>query len=320
MNVSKSDNIFLAGHKGLVGSAVYEELKGQGYKNIITRSRDEVDLSDYSAVKSFFKNLQIDHVILCAAKVGGIHANNTQRGDFILDNLSIGLNIINACKTFKVKKLINLGSSCIYPKNISGLINEEDLLTGSLEPTNEPYALAKIAVLKTCQSMYDQYRNNFFSLMPCNMYGPNDNFDLNSSHVLPGLIHKVHLAKLNNSPHVVMWGSGKPLREFLFSKDLARAIVFCLENVNAEDIYSQNISHLNCGSNEEISILDLLLKIKKIIGYSGEIKLDLTKPDGTYRKKMNNDRIFSLGFSPKFSLDEGIKQSYESFLCSFKEK
>jgi len=314
MKVSKSDNIFIAGHNGLVGSSVFTCLKQNGYTNLITRSRDEVDLTDYNATISFFNNLQIDHVILCAAKVGGIHANNTLRGDFIIQNLSIGLNILRAAHKYNIKKLINLGSSCIYPKNFDREINEEDLLTGELESTNEPYAIAKIAILKSCEAMYYQYNSNFYSLMPCNMYGPNDNFDLDSSHVLPALIHKVHLAKVNNEPFVEMWGSGKPLREFLFSEDLANAILFCLENVNASDIYSQGISHLNCGSNEEVSIFDLLNIIKKVIGYDGQIKLDSSKPDGTYRKKMNNSRIFKLGFSPKIKLSDGILKSYESFL------
>ena len=314
MKVSKSDNIFIAGHNGLVGSSVFSCLKQNGYTNLITRSRDEVDLTDYNATISFFKNLQIDHVILCAAKVGGIHANNTLRGDFIIQNLSIGLNVLRAAHKFNIKKLINLGSSCIYPKNFDREIIEEDLLTGELEPTNEPYALAKIAILKSCEAMYHQYNSNFYSLMPCNMYGPNDNFDLDSSHVLPALIHKVHLAKINNESSVEMWGSGKPLREFLFSEDLANAILFCLENVDANDIYSQGISHLNCGSDEEVSIFDLLCIIKKVIGYNGQIKLDASKPDGTYRKKMNNSRISKLGFSPKIKLAEGILKSYESFL------
>lgn len=314
MKISRSDAIFIAGHKGLVGSAVTQKLKDSNYKNLITRSREEVDLGDYSQVDNFFKNLQIDHVILCAAKVGGIHANNTCRADFISENLSIGLNIIKACKKYSVKKLINLGSSCIYPKNFDRPIAEEDLLTGELEPTNEPYAIAKIAALKMCEAFYHQYGCNFYSLMPCNMYGPNDNFDLSTSHVLPALIHKVHLAKINKDPDVELWGSGKPLREFLFSEDLASAIVFCLENVEAKDIYSQNISHLNCGSNDEITILELLKKIKKIIKYNGNIIFDKSKPDGTFRKKLDNSRLFRLGFTPQTSLEEGLAKSYNSFL------
>jgi len=319
MKTSKSDCIFVAGHKGLVGSAVLKKLKNLGYENIITRSRDEVDLSNQEDVDNLFKNLNIDHVILCAAKVGGIHANNTCRAEFISENLSIGLNVIKSAHKHSVRKLINLGSSCIYPKNFDSLIKEEDLLTGKLEPTNEPYAIAKIAILKMCESFYDQYGSNFYSLMPCNMYGPNDNFDLFTSHVLPALIHKVHLAKENQSPNVELWGSGNPLREFLFSEDLASAIVFCLENVNAKDVYSQNISHLNCGSNDEVSILELLKKIKKIIGYQGEIIFDKSKPDGTFRKKLDNSRISSLGFSPQTSLEEGLIKSYKSFLSKIKK-
>lgn len=314
MKVSKSDCIFVAGHKGLVGSAVLKKLKDLGYENIVTRSRDEVDLINYEEVNCLFKNLQIDHVILCAAKVGGIHANNTCRADFISQNLSIGLNVIKAAKKHSVKKLINLGSSCIYPKNFDRPITEEDLLTGELEPTNEPYAIAKISILKMCEAFYHQYGSNFYSLMPCNMYGPNDNFDLSTSHVLPALIHKVHLAKQNNNPSVELWGSGKPLREFLFSEDLAEAIVFCLEKINAETIYSQNISHLNCGSNDEVTILELLKKIKKVIKYEGDITFNTSQPDGTFRKKLDNSRLEKLGFTPQTSLEEGLAKSYNSFL------
>lgn len=314
MTVSKSDSIFLAGHKGLVGSAVLKKLQDSGYENIITRCRDEVNLSNYEEVDNFFSNLKIDHVILCAAKVGGIHANNTHRADFISENLSIGLNIVQASKKYSVNKLINLGSSCIYPKNFNKPITEEDLLTGELEPTNEPYAIAKIAILKMCEAFYHQYGSNFYSLMPCNMYGPNDNFDLSTSHVLPALIHKVHLAKENNNPSVELWGSGKPLREFLFSEDLAEAIVFCLEKIDAEDIYSQNISHLNCGSSDEVTILELLKKIKKVIKYEGDITFNTSQPDGTFRKKLNNSRLEKLGFTPQTSLEEGLAKSYKSFL------
>lgn len=314
MTVSKSDSIFLAGHKGLVGSAVLKKLKDSGYENIITRCRNEVNLSNYEEVDIFFSNLKIDHVILCAAKVGGIHANNVCRADFISENLSIGLNIVKASKKHSVSKLVNLGSSCIYPKNYDRPIVEEDLLTGALEPTNEPYAIAKIAILKMCEAFYHQYGSNFYSLMPCNMYGPNDNFDLSTSHVLPALIHKVHLAKQNNNPSVELWGSGKPLREFLFSEDLAEAIVFCFEKIDAETIYSQNISHLNCGSNDEVTILELLKKIKKVIKYEGEITFNTSQPDGTFRKKLDNSRLEKLGFTPQTSLEEGLVKSYESFL------
>jgi GDP-L-fucose synthase len=309
----------VAGHNGMVGSAVLKKLKSSGYDNIITRSRDELDLTDSSAVDLFFKNLSIEYVILCAAKVGGIHANNSYKADFISENISIGVNIVKSCHKFNIKKLINLGSSCIYPKGLDRPIVEEDLLSGPLEPTNEPYAIAKIATLKMCESFYHQYRCNFYSIMPCNLYGPNDNFDLETSHVLPALIRKVHEAKSSNSEFVEAWGTGSPLREFLYVDDLANAISYCLENIEASDIYDQKISHLNCGSNEEISILNLLLKIKKILKYNGDIIFNKNMPDGTMRKKMDNTRISKLGFVPQVTMEEGLLESYKSFLKKNKE-
>lgn len=309
-----SKTIFLAGHGGMVGSAVHKKLTESGYSNIITRSRCELDLRKQSDVLNFFKNINFDTVILCAAKVGGILANNNYKADFISDNISIGANIVNACHAYGIKKLINLGSSCIYPNTFKEPIKEEDLLSGYLEPTNEAYAIAKIATLKMCESFYNQHGSNFYSIMPCNLYGPNDNFDLKSSHVLPALINKVHSAKVENKKSIELWGSGKPLREFLFCEDLADAILYCIENVDAEQIYSQKISHINCGSDEELSILDLLLKIKKILKYKGDIIFDKNKPDGTFRKKMDNSRINGLGFYPQTSLEEGITKTYSWFL------
>jgi len=303
----------------MVGSSVLKKLKAAGYDNIITRSRDELDLTNSNSVELFFKNISIDYVILCAAKVGGIYANNYYRADFISENLAIGYNIINFSHKFNVKKLINLGSSCIYPKNFDRPIVEEDLLSGPLEPTNEPYAIAKIAALKMCESFYHQYGCNFYSIMPCNLYGPNDNFDLETSHVLPALIRKVHEAKSSNSEAVELWGTGSPLREFLYVDDLANAIFHCLENIEASEIYNQKISHLNCGSNEEISILNLLLKIKKIIKYNGDIIFNKNMPDGTMRKKMDNTRISKLGFVPQVTIEEGLLKSYQSFLKKNKE-
>jgi len=314
--MNKDDAIYVAGHRGMVGSATVRALKSNGYTNIVTATREEVDLKNQKDVNLFFKNLNIDYVVLAAAKVGGILANNDLKADFIYENTIIGANIIKACHDNKVKKLINLGSSCIYPKESQIPIKEEYLLTGKLEPTNEPYAIAKIAALKMCESFYHQYDDNYYSLMPCNLYGINDNFDLKSSHVLPALINKVHHAKSSNSPSITLWGSGKPLREFLFSEDVASAILFCLENVDAKDIYEQGISHLNCGSNEELSILDLLLKIKNIISYEGEILFDSSKPDGTFRKKMDNSRINQLGFIPQVSIDEGIAKTYSWYLSN----
>lgn len=314
--IDKNSSIFVAGHNGMVGSAVKKNLLDRGYKNIVTKSKSELNLTDQKATNLFFQNLNPDAVILCAAKVGGILANNNYKADFISDNLMIGANVIRASHQHNVKKLINLGSSCIYPKEAKIPIKEEDLLSGRLEPTNEPYAIAKIAALKMCESYYSQHDKNFYSLMPCNLYGPNDNFELSSSHVLPALMHKVHLAKINKSKNVVMWGTGKPLREFLYSEDLADAVTFCLENVNAKDIYTKGISHLNCGSSDEISILNLLKKIKKIIKYEGDIVFDKSKPDGTFRKKMDNGKIFDLGFFPKTSIDEGLKKTYNWFLAN----
>lgn len=310
-------NIFVAGHKGMVGSAVVRKLKSSGYKNIIVASKEEVDLTNQSDTDRFFNNISIDAVILCAAKVGGILANNNYRADFINQNLQIGVNVINASHKFKVKKLINLGSSCIYPKNVEMPIKEESLLSGYLEYTNEPYAVAKIAVLKMCQSFYDQYGSNYYSVMPCNLYGKNDNFNLETSHVLPALIHKVHLAKENGSESVVLWGTGKPLREFLYADEVASAIHFLLKNVDAEQIYSQQISHINCGSNDEVTILDLLKTIKKIVGYKGDIVFDSSKPDGTFRKKMDNSRLTDLGFQPEISLEQGLRETYDWFLENF---
>lgn len=310
----KDKKVFIAGHRGMVGSAVLDNLKSKGYTNIITRTRRELDLLNQKAVDTFLKNENIDYVILCAAKVGGILANNTYRADFIYDNLQIASNIIKASHDHNVNKLINLGSSCIYPRNARIPIKEEYLLTGELESTNEPYAIAKIAALKMCESFYQQYGRNFYSIMPCNMYGPRDNFELTSSHVLPALIRKVHEGKENNSKSIDVWGSGKPLREFLYVDDLAEAIRYCLENIHASDIYSQNISHLNCGSDDEVSISDLVNLIKNVVAYEGSIEFDNSKPDGTFRKKMDNHRMKSFGFKQKYDLMQGIKKTYDWYI------
>jgi len=307
----KSSKIFVAGHRGMVGSSVVNKLQSSGYDNIVTKTRNQVDLSNQESVDSLFSQERFDYVILCAAKVGGILANNTYRADFIYDNIQISSNIIKASHSSGVQKLINLGSSCIYPKDADIPIKEEYLLTGVLENTNEPYAIAKIAALKMCEAFYQQYGSNFYSLMPCNLYGPGDNFDLQTSHVLPAFINKVNAAKLSNSNSVEVWGSGNPLREFLYVDDLADAIVFCLESISAKSIYSSGISHLNCGSEDEVSIRDLLENIKQIIGYEGEVTFDPSKPDGTFRKKMDNSRIKNLGYSQKHTLKEGLKKTYK---------
>lgn len=298
----------------MVGSALLDNLKSKGYNNIVTKTRSEVDLTSQQDVNKFFENQKIDYVILCAAKVGGILANNTYRGDFIYENLQIASNIIKSSQVHGVSKLINLGSSCIYPRDARIPIQENSLLTGVLEKTNEPYAIAKIAALKMCEAFNSQYGSNFYSLMPCNLYGPRDNFNLETSHVLPAFISKVHAAKLSNQKEIEVWGSGKPLREFLYVNDLADAVTFCLENIGADDIYSKGISHLNCGSEEEVSISELMYLIQDVIGYSGRIVFDKSKPDGTFRKKMDNSIIKSLGFSSTTTLEKGIEQTYNWYI------
>ena len=316
----KDKKIFVAGHRGMVGSAVVDNLKSKGYTNIITRTRQELDLLNQKAVDTFFKNENIDYVVLCAAKVGGILANNTYRADFIYDNLQIASNVIKASHDHNVDKLINLGSSCIYPRDAKIPIKEEYLLTGELESTNEPYAIAKIAALKMCESFYKQYGSDFYSIMPCNLYGPRDNFDLETSHVLPALINKIYCAREKGSQSIEVWGSGKPLREFLFVDDLAEAVVYCLGNVSAGNVYSQDISHLNCGSDDEVSILQLTQLIKSSLDYQGDIVFDSSKPDGTFRKKMDNTRIKSMGFTQKYDLRAGIEKTYTWYIKNLEIK
>lgn len=313
----KESKVFVAGHRGMVGSAVLDNLKSKGYNNIVTKTRNEVDLTSQRDVDKFFENESIDYVILCAAKVGGILANNTYRGDFIYENLQIASNIIKSSQAHGVSKLINLGSSCIYPRDAKIPIKEESLLTGILEKTNEPYAIAKIAALKMCEAFNAQYGSNFYSLMPCNLYGPRDNFDLKTSHVLPAFINKVHAAKLSEQKEIEVWGSGKPLREFLYVDDLASAVIYCLENIEAKDIYEQGISHINCGSEDEVSISELMYIIQDAVDYNGKIVFDKTKPDGTFRKKMDNTRIQNLGYKNTTSLTDGIKKTYSWFKNNF---
>lgn len=309
--------IYIAGHNGMVGSAVVDRLFDQGYKKLIVSDRHSVDLRSQQKVNDFMVHERPEVVIICAAKVGGILANNTYRAQFLYDNLSIASNLIHAAHCQGVEKLIFLGSSCIYPKSCPQPIKEEYLLTSSLEYTNEPYAIAKIAGLKMCESYYDQYNSNFYSIMPCNLFGENDNFDLKTSHVLPALIRKVHEAKEQKSEFIEVWGSGKPLREFLYVQDLARAVETCITNVEAKDIYSQNISHINIGSDDEVSIKELAEIICKVIGYQGYLKFDSSKPDGTMRKKMDNTLIKKLGFKQKYSLEEALLKTYKHFLQSW---
>lgn len=323
--MNKSKKIYIAGHGGMVGSAIYRNLTANKYFNIITKGSAELDLRKQSDVNEFFSAEKPDIIIVAAAKVGGILANDTFRAEFLYDNLMIEANIINAAHKYRAGKLLFLGSSCIYPKMAAQPIKEEELLSGYLESTNEPYAIAKIAGLKLCESYFKQYGSNFFSIMPCNLYGPYDNFDLRSSHVLPAFIRKFHSAvkdkhearQLENSKDfkntVTVWGSGKPEREFLYVDDLADAVRFVLENVEAKDLYSLGISHLNVGSGMDVTIKWLAEKVADVSGYKGEITFDNSKPDGTPKKLMDSSRIKTLGWKSKTSLDEGIKLTYDWF-------
>jgi len=317
----KHQKIFVAGHNGMVGSAILNHLKSSGYTNLVVRTRKELDLTKQADVNSFFAKERPDAAIICAAKVGGILANNTLRADFIYDNIQIASNLIHASHIYNVQKLINLGSSCIYPKHADTPIDEESLLTGVLEKTNEPYAIAKIAAIKMCESYYEQYDRNFYSIMPCNMYGPRDNFDLKSSHVLPALIRKVHEAKENHAKTIEVWGTGKPLREFLYVDDMAEASVFVmnLDRSKYELKTKPMMSHINVGSGLDCSIKDLTETIAKVIGYEGKITWDISKPDGTKRKLMDTSLINSLGWKAKMNLYEGLTKTYKWYL-NYEEK
>ena len=306
--------IYIAGHTGMVGSAITRELEKRGYKNLLLKNYPGLDLKRQDEVEKFFNEEKPEVVIVAAAKVGGILANNTYRAEFIYDNLMIEANIIHNSYTAGVEKLIFLGSSCIYPKLAPQPLKEEYLLSDYLEFTNEPYAIAKIAGIKLCENYYRQYGSNFYSVMPTNMYGPNDNFDLNTSHVLPAFIRKFHEAKEKVEKKVVIWGTGKPLREFLYVDDLADAIIFLMENVNAEDLYEKGITHLNIGTGKDISIDNLANLISEIVGYRGSINHDTSKPDGTPRKLLDVSRINSLGWKYKTELREGIEKTYRWFL------
>jgi GDP-L-fucose synthase len=301
-----NSKIYIAGHRGMVGSAIMRNLQSKGYKNIITRTSKELDLRNSQAVSDFFATEKPDYVFLAAAKVGGIQANNIYRADFIYENLMIQNNVIHNAYVNEVKKLMFLGSSCIYPKMAPQPLKEEYLLTGLLEETNEPYAIAKIAGIKMCESYKRQYGCNFISVMPTNMYGPNDNYNLNNSHVLPALIRKFHDAKESNLPSVEMWGTGTPMREFLHADDLGDACVFLMNTYDGEQF-------VNIGSGTDLTIKDLALLIKDIVGYKGEIVHDLSKPDGTPRKLMDVSYLHSLGWKHKIELPEGIKQVYDDF-------
>lgn len=354
--MQKDSKIYIAGHRGLVGSAIWNNLKNKGYTNLIGRTHAELDLLDGNAVKVFFDEYQPEYVVLAAAHVGGIMANNTYRADFIYENLQIQQNVIGESFRHNVKKLLFLGSTCIYPREAPQPISEDALLTSPLEYTNEPYAIAKIAGLKMCESFNLQYGTNYIAVMPTNLYGPNDNFDLERSHVLPAMIRKMHLTKLlfnndidsiradldklpvkgvsgkNSNEEIIsllnsygiynnyleLWGSGKPMREFLWSEDMADASVHILENISFEELKGTNKEirncHINIGTGKELSIKDLAYKIRNVIGYCGEIRWDSTKPDGTMRKLCNVDKLHSLGWKHKIEIDEGIEKLYNWYL------
>lgn len=316
----KNTKLYIAGHTGMVGSAITRKYQSEGYTNIITRDFPGFDLTNQKEVDDFFASEKPEQVIIAAAKVGGILANNTYRAEFLYDNLMIEANIINSAYKHGVEKLLFLGSSCIYPKMAPQPLKEEYLLSGYLEYTNEPYAIAKIAGIKLCESYYKQYGSNFFSIMPTNMYGPFDNYNLETSHVLPALIRKIHEAKIKMKENptipsgVEVWGTGTPKREFLYVEDLADAIFYLMDKVDAKDLYENGLTHINIGTGEDLSIAELVEVIKKVVGFEGEIKYDTTKPDGTPRKLMDVSRLHALGWKHTTSLEEGIKKAYEWYV------
>lgn len=305
--MNKEAKIYVAGHRGMVGSALVRKLQAEGFKNIITRTSKELNLTQQQQVSDFFAAEKPEYVILAAAKVGGILANNTYRGQFIYENLMIQNNVIHQSYVNGVKKLLFLGSSCIYPKMAPQPLKEDYLLTGTLEATNEPYAIAKIAGIKMCEAYRSQYGCNYISAMPTNLYGPNDNYDLNNSHVLPALIRKFHTAKVNGAASVEIWGSGTPRREFLHVDDLADACYYLLQNYNGEQL-------VNVGSGVDVTILELAQLVKEIVGFNGEIKMDASKPDGTPRKLMDVTKLEQVGWKYKISLKEGITSVYKEVL------
>ena len=305
--MDKQDKIFIAGHRGLVGSAIYRHLIKDGYANIITKTSSELDLRNQTAVNDFFKKHQPTYIFLAAAKVGGIQANNTFRADFLYDNIMIASNVIHAAHTHQAKKLMFLGSSCIYPKLAPQPLKEEYLLTGLLEQTNEPYAIAKIAGIKLCEAYRDQYGCNFISVMPTNLYGIGDNYNLNHSHVLPALIRKFHEAKISNAKNVTIWGTGQPKREFLYADDMADACIFLMQTYNDKNI-------INIGAGEDIRIMDLAKTIQSIVGFEGDLVFDETKPDGTPRKLLDVSKIHALGWHHTTALKDGIQLAYQDFL------
>jgi GDP-L-fucose synthase len=304
--MNKDSKIYIAGHRGMVGSAIWRTLINNGYTNLLGVTSQDLDLRDQSKVEKFFGDVQPEYVFVAAATVGGIIANSTKQAEFIYNNLQIQNNLIHMSYTHNVKKLLFLGSSCIYPKFAPQPIKEEHLLTGLLEPTNDAYAIAKIAGIKMCQSYKHQYGSNYISAMPCNLYGDNDNFDLTSSHVLPALIRKFHEAKINNTSEVVCWGTGSPLREFLYVDDLADACLFLMNNYDGS-------LHINVGYGSDLSIREAVYLVKDVVGYEGEVVWDTAKPDGTPRKLMDSSRICSMGWKPKTNLKDGLEKTYSWF-------
>jgi GDP-L-fucose synthase len=310
--MNKTDKIFVAGHKGLVGSAIVRKLVSDGYTNILTVDKSVVDLKNQYSVNQWFKTNTPDYVFLAAAKVGGIHANNTYPAEFITENLLIQNNVIEACHEYKVKKLMFLGSVCIYPKYAPTPVKEKYLLSGELEPTNEWYAVAKIAGIKQCQAYRKQYGDNFISVMPCNLYGINDNFHPTNSHVLPALIRKFHEAKINNNNEVICWGDGSARREFLNADDLSSALLFLMNNYESYEI-------VNVGYGEDYSIKETVNFIKEIVGYEGNIVWDTSKPNGTPKRLLDSTKIFNMGWKPSIELRDGLKQAYDWFKSNIKE-
>ena len=304
--MQKTTSIFVCGHRGLVGSALVRTLQSQGFTNILTRTHSELDLQNQSAVEEFFKKEKPEYVFLAAAKVGGIYANNTYPAEFAYSNMQIQCNIVNSSYKNNVKKLLFLGSSCIYPKHAPQPMSEGSLLTGPLEETNKAYALAKIAGITMCQSYNRQYGTNYISVMPTNLFGPNDNYHPENSHVLPALIRRFHEAKENNAPNVTIWGTGSALREFLYADDLADACIYLMQNYDDGEI-------VNIGSGEEVSIKHLALLVKDAVGYSGELKFDTSKPDGTPRKLLDCTKLHSLGWKHRIAIKDGLKTAYEDF-------
>jgi GDP-L-fucose synthase len=313
--MDSNSKIYIAGHDGMVGSAIKRNLEAKGYHNIVTRKYPDLNLLRQEEVESFFDEIEPEYVIDAAAKVGGILANDTYRGQFLYENLMIQNNLIHAAHDHRVKKLLFLGSSCIYPKLAPQPMKEEYLLTDILESTNEPYAIAKIAGIKMCENYYKQYNDNYISVMPTNLYGFNDNFELKNSHVLPALIRKFHEAKIGDSKSVQIWGTGNPMREFLHVDDMADACVFIMENVDAEKLYDgYKLSHINIGTGEDITIRDLAIKVGKVVGYSGDLTFDLSKPDGTPRKLLDVTRLHQMGWKHSIPLEEGIQRTYDWYL------